>query len=381
MNRVRAAALAAAGALLVAAGPATAASPGVTPERRAVSVKVPKGHCVPPTGVYNSTRVLRTRTSKATEVTELFGNGAYRVTKCDRKGKLRRSQTVARMKIPNGGRANVIITSSKRSGKHLINEEPLYAAPDNAQEASVFSREMTAGLLTKTKAKSVTVSRKRSARGGLRAADHGDDCHDPSFTYFGAWPTGVENYFIAVTTLPPGFTTDAAAQVFFADRIRNGHDVWNTRFSGCGFEPRIDRWQATFAGYTTSRAGGGPSDNQSVQDGDFGPFCGSDSVLACTWTYPLLNQPGTINEADVRFNLSQPDWYWGGPNPAGADPPPGHLYDAFSVAAHESGHEMGCGHVPGSPSLTMYPFISRGSDAFRTPGLGDFNCLTTLYDP
>lgn len=368
---------------LIAAVPAGAAKKQQKIDRPHGAVAaVPKGHCVPIPGFYMADRVIRTRSASRSAVTELFADGSYRVTRCDAKGRLLRTQHVARMKVKHGGVQRVILSSGELDGKHIRLGIPTYAAPDNAKEAAAFEKETRGRLMSRTKGDVVRVGRAKKQGSTLRAAQVGGECSDGSWAQFtNPRISGVENYHINIATMPSD-GGDLVKQQEFAMRIVNGHDVWNFRI-GCK-ENRLDRWQSVYAGETGTIGGywaGLPPDGMNVIDGWFGPFCGSDSVLACVGPYV---DPVTFSliETDTRYNLNYDlshEW-WSGGQLVGADLPPGNRFDAFAVASHESGHEMGCGHV-GVYGLTMYPFIARGEHHQRDLGLGDMNCMDALYDP
>lgn len=262
MKSMGLAALVAAMAVLVLAAPAGAAQK--VPGRQ---IAVPKGHCVPPSGAYQTDRVIRLKSASRTEVTELMRGGVYRVTQCDAAGRLIRSQTVGRMKLKKGGVTPVILSSAKRSRGKVVSLTPVYAEPATAAEASAFRRKSIARALPQTRGTATQVG-----SGSLSTAGHGDDCHDGAYAYFGARVSGMEPYSIAVTTLPPGFNSDVIRQQYFAMRIVNGHDSWNFQTNGCGFEFRVNRWHSTYLGPTTLRANwpqGEGWDTQNVIDADF----------------------------------------------------------------------------------------------------------------
>lgn len=163
-------------------------------------------------------------------------------------------------------------------------------------------------------------------------------------------------------------------------RILNGHDVWNFRI-GCK-ESRLDRWQSVYAGETGTIAGyhaGLPADGMNVTDAWFGPICGSNATIVCVGLYldPITL---TLLETDTRFNLNYDlnHQWWSGGQLVGADLPPGDRLDAFAVASHVSGIELGC-HPLSAYGLTMHNHIGFGEHHQRDLGLGDLNCLDALY--
>ncbi|HEX7292375.1 MAG TPA: matrixin family metalloprotease [Conexibacter sp.] len=66
------------------------------------------------------------------------------------------------------------------------------------------------------------------------------------------------------------------------------------------------------------------------------------------------------------------------PRLAGTGDPTNLYYDLLSMAAHESGHELGLGHVASS-WLTMGPTLCAGCVRWRDLGRGDVLGMRAVY--
>lgn len=129
--------------------------------------------CNPARGV-QSDRVARADHGDSSEVTEFYGDRAYKVTRCDNDGRQVSSQTVAPVREPGGGTVLVPIAQGTRNTETF----GLYGDPGDPAWARDFAAEraqLVRSVVPPTGGPVTTARASASRRHGLRAHAAADD--------------------------------------------------------------------------------------------------------------------------------------------------------------------------------------------------------------
>ncbi|HEY1539022.1 MAG TPA: matrixin family metalloprotease [Solirubrobacteraceae bacterium] len=312
------------------------------------------------------------RPDGGSELTQFFGDGGYRVSRCDRSGHLQVSETVSPIRDPDGG-VTLVPTETQTptvevSALYGDPSEPAWAADFRARRAALRAAILPPTVPATSPAAGdlagdpllpgVPVPAPAGGSGTAAAAIAGDACTNAQYTlWMGAWASRNYDYRINRSSFNYNDTTVAS--------IVDGHTNWDTTSNGCGLND-ITNLTSHYLGSTSAGIHTVP-DGQSITDKGDLDNVGCAGALACTWLFTDANANAT--ETDQRFN---DDYTFSNVGAAGA-------YDYESVATHESGHSIGLGHADSSNALTMYPSIAAGSTAARTLAKGDVMGLRARY--
>ena len=345
-------------------------------------------------------RVVTTPKASGYNVTAVYGEGVYHVSRCDAAGDLIEGQTVAPITEPDGDVALVPSTYSTPRGTGSV----LYGDPRDPRWARAWAaagervkdsvlppppgvdvdvpdelpgppgRGASLGRRTPlgggTPLGSGALGRGATARdeagGAVRAAQASDACRNGSFVRFGVlacWPARRYSYRI-----------NGASFGGIAETRRSlvaGHRAWDNTRNDCGFGDRSNI-TTSYLGLTTRKARSNADGASVIDKGEVGNItrCGRSTVaVACSWLQPgPADRPFTENDQryddDYRFTNSGSL---------------GGRYDYQHIATHESGHSIGLDHSSASRWLTMYPQAPSGSTIWRTLGLGDVLGMRNIY--
>ena len=320
--------------------------------------------CSPP-GEPMSSATARADRSNGSEVTEYLPDGGYRVTRCNRDGSLRVSQTVSPIADPDGG---TVLVPTERAAPG-VRVAALYGDPSERKWAAEFRRtraQRAAAVLPPTSgvvpsdsaaAPADDVGAKTDSTLGTTAAA-GAECTAGQYAFWpGAW-TG-RWYSYAANRSRFNYNDNIIASIVA------GHRAWDTTYNSCGYAD-ITNLTSSYAGSSTATAHTSPDGTSVVDRGDL-VGVGCAGALACTWLFP--NGSGVATETDQRYNEALSFSTVGA---AGA-------YDYQAVATHESGHSIGLDHANSSSALTMYYAIAAGATQARTLARGDVLGLRTRY--
>lgn len=319
-------------------------------------------------------RVVTTPKPSGYDVTALYGEGVYRVSRCDRQGDLIEGQTVAPIMEPDGDVALVPSTYSSPAGDGSV----LYGDPRDPVWARAWAQngeQVKDDVLAPPRGVDPDVPEDlpRPQGSGMlafldlagRAAQANDACTNGAFVRYGPtarWPARSYTY---------RFNRRSFGNAASRRSIVAGHKVWDDTRDDCGF-----RDQPNFtSGYVglTSRTARSRADGFNVIDrGEIANIarCGNSKVvLACSWVQPGQER-GPYTENDQRYD---DDYTFTNKGIVGG------AYDYWHVATHESGHSLGLDHSTGSPWLTMYPQVTQSSTFWRTLALGDVLGMRNIY--
>ena len=359
---------------LVAAGTATTAS------------AAPR--CAPPGPLLSTTVTQDQRADGTSEITEYLARGEYRVTRCDRSGRLQVSQTVSPIVDPDGG---VTLVTTKREEPGVV-MEALYGDPSErtwAEEFRASRAARRAAILPPTVpsptpptavpttvpatpaaaparkdglAASTAPARKdaEAADEGLtaRAAVAGDACTNSQYAHWlGAWTSRNYGYYINRSRF--NYNDKTVTSLIL------GHTNWDRTFNSCGLSD-VTNLASWHLGSTASTIHTYP-DGTSVVDRGSMSSVGCAGALACT--YVFTDGAGTIVETDQRYSDTVT---FSNVGAAGA-------YDYQAVGTHESGHGIGLNHANSSDALTMFYSVRAGTTHTRSLAKGDVTGLRTRY--
>ena len=359
--RLTAAALAAAGTLLAGAAPASAAL-----------------RCDPPGPLLSTTVAQDAHADGTSEITEFLPRGEYRVTRCDRNGRMQVSETVGPILDPDGGIALVTIKRQEPG----VTVEPLYGDPTERSWAADFRASRAArraatlpptapsptppaavpSSLPEPAAPSKAPGRKGEPADeeGLtaRAAVAGDACTNSQFAHWlGAWTS--RNYGYYVNRGRFNWNDNTVTSLILA------HTNWDRTFNSCGLADvtNLSSWHLGSTAETIHTY----ADGKSIVDRGNMSSVGCAGALACTFVF--TDAAGTIVETDQRYNEAIT---FSNVGAAGA-------YDYQSVGTHESGHSIGLHHANSSDALTMFYAVRAGTTHARSLAKGDVMGLRTRY--
>jgi hypothetical protein len=351
-------------------------------------------------GYTGAERVVTTPGPSGYNVTAVYGEGVYHVSRCDDDGDLIEGQTVAPISEPGGGVALVPSTYSTPRGTGSV----LYGDPRDPRWARAWAaggERVKDSVLPPPPGVDVEVPEElpgppgrgaplgrgawpgagappgrgsASARngadaivgGGVRAAQAGDACRNGAFVRFGAlarWPSRRYSYRIN------GASFGGIAET--RSSIVAGHRAWDNTRNDCGFGDQ-NNITTRYLGRTTRKASSNADGASVIDKGEVGNItrCGRSTVaVACSWL-----QPGPADrpfaENDQRYD---DDYRFTNSGSLGGS------YDYQHIATHESGHSIGLDHTSASRWLTMYPQAPSGSTIWRTLGLGDVLGMRNIY--
>ena len=375
-------------------------------------------------GYAGAKRVVTTPKASGYNVTAVYGEGVYHVSRCDAAGDLVEGQTVAPITEPGGDVALVPSSYSTPRGTGSV----LYGDPRDPRWARAWAaggERVKDSVLPPPPGVDVEVPEElpappgrvappgrgtplgrvarlgrvappgrvaplgRVARlgrvappgrgaapardgagggagGAVRAAQTGDACRVGAFVRFGVlafWPARRYSYRINGAS----FGGIAATR----SSIVAGHRAWDDTRNDCGFGDQSNI-TTRYLGRTTRKARSNADGASVIDKGEVGNItrCGRSTVaVACSWLQPgPADRPFTEN--DQRYD---DDYKFTNSGSLGGS------YDYQHIATHESGHSIGLDHTSASRWLTMYPQAPSGSTIWRTLGLGDVLGMRNIY--
>ena len=318
--------------------------------------------CSPPDEPMSSATARADR-SDGSEVTEYLPDGGYRVTRCNKDGSLRVSQTVSPIADPDGG---MVLVPTERA-EPGVRVAALYGDPSERKWAAEFRRtrgERAAAVLPPTSAvvpadgAAALADDANAATAMVGTAAAGADCTAGQYAF---WPGMWAGRWYSYTANRSRFNYNDN----IITSVVAGHRAWDTTYNSCGYAD-ITNLTSSYAGSSTATAHTSPDGTSVVDRGDL-VGVGCAGALACTWLFP--NGSGVAVETDQRFNAALPFSTVGA---AGA-------YDYQAVATHESGHSIGLDHANSSSALTMFYAIAAGATQARTLARGDVLGLRARY--
>ena len=322
------------------------------------------------TGGYpGAERVVTTPKPGGYDVTAVYGEGVYHVSRCSAAGDLVEGQTVAPIAEPGGDVALVPSTYSTPAGDASV----LYGDPSDPAWARAWARggeRVKDSVLPPPAGVDVDVPERVPAPGGgtaqVQAAQANDACRNGAFVRYGPlayWPARRYSYRINGASFGDNATTRRS--------IVAGHRTWDDTRNDCGFRDR-NNIVTGYVGLTARRARSTADGLSVIDKGEVGNIarCGNSTVaVACSWLQPgPIDSPFTEN--DQRYDDDFP-FSNGAPREG--------TYDYWHISAHESGHSLGLDHSSASPWLTMYPQAARGATFWRTLALGDVLGMRNIY--
>ncbi|MEY2443385.1 MAG: hypothetical protein QOJ46_2811 [bacterium] len=320
-------------------------------------------------GYTGARRVVRTPKSSGYEMTAVYGDGVYHVSRCDAAGQLVEGQTVAPISEPDGKVALVPSTYSTPQGDASV----LYGDPKDP----VWARAWNAGgervkdsVLPPPRGVDVNVPMQLPTPGAgaaqARAAQANDACRNGAFVRYGPtafWSARRYSYRINGAS----FGNIAATR----RSIVAGHRTWDDTRNDCHFRDQSNIVSG-YLGLTTRRARSAADGLSVIDKGEVANIarCGkSTTAVACSWLQPGQDV-GPFTENDQRYDDDYT--FSNGAARAGA-------YDYWHISAHESGHSIGLDHSSASPFLTMYPQAAQAATFWRTLALGDVLGMRNIY--
>jgi hypothetical protein len=320
-------------------------------------------------GYVGAERVITTPKPGGYDVTAVYGEGVYHVSRCTPAGDLVEGQTVAPISEPDGDVALVPSTYSSPEGEGSV----LYGDPGDPAWARAWARDgerVKDSVLPPPRGVDVDVPDELPPPGRetprVRAAQANDACRNGSWVRYGPlahWPAGRYTYRINA----PSFGNNATTR----RSIVAGHRTWDDTRNDCGFGDQ-DNIRSRYAGRTSRKARSTPDGQSAIDKGEVANItrCGKSTLaVACSWLQPgPIDSPFTEN--DQRYD---DDYEFSNGSARGG------AYDYWHISAHESGHSIGLDHSTGSPWLTMYPQAARGATFWRTLGLGDVLGMRNIY--
>ena len=210
----------------------------------------------------------------------------------------------------------------------------------------------------------------------LAGGDAGADaCSDRSYVFSGPKWRSFEPYHVNMTFTPSHIGQKAA----LAD-LKAAHEAWEAPFvTDCKTPKGTAAYVAQYAGTTKKLASlatdlGADGQNAVAFQSLAGSVC--DGATACV---VLLYEKKTIVEADMALERDLTRYgykdYWTTDDRTWWNESGGR-WSVSDVATHEFGHFAGLDHVPGSPELSMFPFVHDGA---QTLGLGDMLGILGRY--
>ena len=334
--------------------------------------------CDPPGPLLSTTVAQDAHADGTSEITEFLPRGAYRVTRCDRHGRMQVSETVGPILDPDGGVALVTIKREQPG----VTVEPLYGDPAERSWAADFraSRAARRAATLPPTAPSPTApaavpsrlpepaapakgpdgDRDGADEDGLtaRAAVAGDACTNTQYAHWlGAWPSRHYGYYINRGRFNWNDNTVHSLIV--------SHTNWDRTFNSCGMADvtNLSSWHLGSTASTIHSY----ADGESVVDRGSMSSVGCAGALACTFVF--TDAAGAIVETDQRYNEAIT---FSNVGAAGA-------YDYQSVGTHEAGHSIGLHHANSSDALTMFYAVRAGTTHARSLAKGDVLGLRTRY--
>lgn len=315
-------------------------------------------------------RVVTSPAPSGYKLTAVYGDGVYRVARCERDGDLVEGQTVAPISEPDGDVVLVPSTYSTPRGDGSV----LYGDPRDpvwARAWAASGEQVMDDVIPPSGGVDIEVPDvlpRAAASGGLaaRAAQRTDACTNGSFLRYGPtarWAARRYSYRINGRSFGNNVQTRRS--------IVAGHRTWDDTINDCRFSDRSNI-VSRYLGLTTRTARSRPDGVSVVDRGELANIarCGNTRVaIACSWLQPG-QQSGPYSENDIRFD---DDYTFTNRGIRGG------AYDYRAIAAHETGHSIGLDHSSASPWLTMYPQATRAATFWRTLALGDVLGMREIY--
>lgn len=323
-----------------------------------------------------------------TETTEYYSANEYNIARCTA-GKFVSGQHVMSVALPDGttGRIPVSMTTAVLGGYRSVfwtNLSPLdrgWATHWTTHGAAFRSRTLAPTKIAGAEPPWLPLA----PPPGDEPTTGGPGCRESSpFRTLAKWDLNSYGWILNSALVPSGNRKSAVA-----NRIKDGHRVWNNTIDRCGFRNRD-----TFTSNLTSERNvpltgvDGKDDGENVvgfaSGSDYDQLCDDQvehDTLACAIVaYKEIDDARDhLKDVDVAFDAER-DWFSGlDRDKCAIFTTDGDVYyDLFVVASHESGHALGLRHVSNEYQV-MSPGHSNCANEYRTLGRGDIKGLRTLY--
>ena len=319
-------------------------------------------------------QVVMTPMAQGYQVTEVYGEGVYRASRCDRSGDLVRGQTVAPILEPDGDVALVPSTYSSPAGDGSVlygdPRDPVWSrawatAGDRIMD-SVIDPPRGVDVDAPQTLPAPTSGGQTGAAGLASAAQANDACTNRGFVRYGPlgfWPARRYGYRINGASFGNNARTRSS--------LVAAHSTWDRTRNDCGVPDR-NNLITDYLGLTRASAKSRADGLSVIDKGEVANIsrCGnSRAAIACSFLQPG-QVAGPFRESDQRYD---DDFAFTNDGAVGG------AYDYWHIAAHESGHSIGLDHSTASRWATMYPQALQASTYWRTLAVGDIVGMRNIY--